>query len=196
MRPIRVVIADGGLVPRTCLVPLTERAGFDLVGEAVEWDDVVEVAGSRAADLILVSGSPDHASGIARLDGRLPSIVISPDAAATKEYTECGAFAVLTTTAEPEVLAATAAVAVARARDLALARTEVESLRGQLETRKLVERAKGVLMRRLDLTEDQAYRKMQRASQDENRKMREIAESILSAERLYSSEEPAPGDAL
>jgi AmiR/NasT family two-component response regulator len=65
-----------------------------------------------------------------------------------------------------------------------------------LETRKVVERAKGVLMRRLGVSEEAAYRKMQKASQDENRKMRDIAESILSAERLYGAdadpEQPSP----
>ena len=57
------------------------------------------------------------------------------------------------------------------------------------------ERAKGVLMRRLGVSEDAAYRRMQKASQDENRKMKDIAESILSAERLYGDEDQPQPDA-
>jgi response regulator NasT len=85
------------------------------------------------------------------------------------------------------MLSATAATAVERAADLAALQKQVDDLRDTLETRKIVERAKGVLMRRLSVSEEDAYRKMQRASQDENRKMRDIAESILSAERLYGA---------
>jgi response regulator NasT len=55
----------------------------------------------------------------------------------------------------------------------------------QLEARKLVERAKGVIMKRLGLSEDEAYRRLQKASQDENRKLRDIAESVLRAEKVF-----------
>jgi len=188
MRPLRVVIADGGLTSRSDLLTLAERGGFDVVGEALDWTAILDVCSTRAADLVIVGGSPDFARGIAHLGGRVASIVIAPDAAASKEYVESGAFAVFTTNAEPEVVAASAMAAVARAADLTKARREVDDLREALETRKLVERAKGVLMRRLGVSEQAAYRKMQKASQDENRKMRDIAESILSAERLYGAD--------
>jgi response regulator NasT len=151
---------------------------------------------SRSADLVLVSGDPDFAQGLSVLIGEVASIIIAPDAPSAKEYAECGAFAVLTPQTEPEVLAAIGTTALARAADLRAAREDADSLRGMLETRKVVERAKGVLMRRLGVSEDAAYRKMQKASQDENRKMRDIAESILSAERLYGAdadpEQPSP----
>ena len=85
-------------------------------------------------------------------------------------------------------MSALANTAAARASDLRAARQDAENLRGLLETRKVVERAKGVLMRRLGVAEEVAYRRMQKASQDENRKMKDIAESILSAERLYGDD--------
>ncbi|MFY9586548.1 MAG: ANTAR domain-containing protein, partial [Actinomycetota bacterium] len=61
-------------------------------------------------------------------------------------------------------------------------------LKDQLETRKLVERAKGVLMDRLGLSEQEAFRKLQKASQDENRKMREIADSVIRAEKMFGAD--------
>jgi two-component system, response regulator PdtaR len=193
MRPMRVVIADGG-TSRSALLDLANDAGFELVGESPTWDTICDLVASRSADLVLVSGGPDFAQGVSILAGEVASVVIAPDAPSAKEYAECGAFAVLTPNVEPEVVAAIATAAVARAADLRAARQDADNLRGMLETRKVVERAKGVLMRRLGVSEDAAYRRMQKASQDENRKMREIAESILSAERLYGddSEQPSP----
>jgi response regulator NasT len=163
-------------------------AGFELVGEAPNWDAVCELIASRSADVVLVSGGPDFASGSTILAGEVATLIVAPDAGSAKEYSECGAFGVVTPDVEPEIMGALAATAIARANDLKAARQEAESLRGMLETRKLVERAKGVLMRRLGVPEDVAYRRMQKASQDENRKMKDIADSILSAERLYGAD--------
>jgi len=192
MRPLRVVVADAGTMSRADLITLSERAGFDVVAEAPDWDSVSDLVDTRSADLVLVSGPPDFARGVEVFEGTIATAIVAPDAVAAKEYADCGAFAVLTPQIEPEVTAAIASTAVARAGDLRSARREADQLRGQLETRKLVERAKGVLMRRLGIPEDVAYRRMQKASQDENRKMGEIAESILSAERLYGEGADSP----
>jgi response regulator NasT len=193
MRPLRVVIADGGGTSRSVLIELANDSGFDVVGEAPAWDTICDLVASRAADLVLVSGSPDFARGVAVLAGEIASAIVAPEAQSAKEYSDCGAFAVLVPGVEPDVTSAIASSAVARAADFKAARQEAMNLRGLLETRKVVERAKGVLMRRLGVSEDVAYRRMQKASQDENRKMRDIAESILSAERLYGEDgQPQP----
>lgn len=193
MRPLRVVIADGGGTARAVLLSLAADSGLELVGEAPTWDGICELVGSRAADIVLISGNPDFARGLGVLAGEVATAIVAPDAQAAKEYAECGAFVVLTPQIEPEVLAVLAATAVARAGDLKAARRDADNLRGMLETRKVVERAKGVLMRRLGVSEDAAYRRMQKASQDENRKMKDIADSILSAERLYGDDDqPQP----
>ncbi|HLW18321.1 MAG TPA: ANTAR domain-containing protein [Actinomycetota bacterium] len=193
MRPLRVVIADGGGTARAVLIRLAGDSGLELVGEAPTWDGICDLVTSRAADLVLISGSPDFARGLGVLAGEVASAVVAPDAQSAKEYGECGAFVVLTPEVEPEIVAVLATTAVARASDLRAARQEADNLRGMLETRKVVERAKGVLMRRLGVSEDAAYRRMQKASQDENRKMKDIADSILSAERLYGDgDQPQP----
>ena len=195
MRPLRVVIADGGGTARAVLLRLAGDSGLELVGEAPTWDGICDLVTSRAADLVLISGNPDFARGLSVLAGEVATAIVAPDAQSAKEYADCGAFVVLTPEVEPEVAAVLAATAVARAGDLKAARHEADNLRGMLETRKVVERAKGVLMRRLGVSEDAAYRRMQKASQDENRKMKEIADSILSAERLYGDgDQPQPED--
>jgi len=189
MRSLRVVIADGGTTNRADLLSLVERAGFELVGEAVEPAGVISIAASKAADLVVISGDPAYAHDVVGADGTHPTVVVAPDAASSKEYAESGAFAVVTPTTDPDLITSMGRMALARATELRSVRKEADELRNQLETRKVVERAKGVLMRRLGLSEEASYKRMQKASQDENRKLREIAESILSAERLYGGDD-------
>lgn len=187
MRPLRTVLAEGASELRDAAMAVVQAGGLELVGEAVEWDRVAEVVTSRAADLVVVAGDADYAAGLRVLPVPIASLVIAPDAAAAKEYAAAGAFTIVTVETAPEVVSALAHLAVARAQDLLAAKREAEQLREQLDSRKVVERAKGVLMRRLGISEDAAYRRMQKASQDENKKLRQIAESILSAEKLLDS---------
>jgi len=65
--------------------------------------------------------------------------------------------------------------------------TENAALAGRLETRKVVDRAKGILQRDLSVTEDEAYRRMQRESRQRRKSMREIAEAILLGDDLKKS---------
>ena len=187
MRPLRVVLAEGAPDLRDGTMALIEGAGFEVVGEAVEWDRVAELVSSRAADVVVVAGDSDYAAGLSIVGGDVASIVVAGDAAAAKEYAGLASFGVVTTDMPADMVSALTHLAVARAADLADARREADELREQLETRKVVERAKGVLMRRLGITEEAAYRRMQKASQDENKKLRQIADSILSAEKLLDA---------
>src|SRR5207302_883553 len=106
MRPLRVVIADGGGTTRAVLLGLANDSGFELVGEAPTWDAVVELVSSRAADLVLVSGGPDFAQGLSVLAGEVATAIVAPDAQSAKEFADCGAFVVLTPAVEPEVMTA------------------------------------------------------------------------------------------
>src|ERR1051326_5455481 len=102
MRPLRVVIADGGGTARAVLVRLAGDSGFELVGEAPTWDSICDLVASRAADLVLISGNPDFAAGLGVLDGAVATAIIAPDAQSAKGYADCGAFIVLTPEVEPE----------------------------------------------------------------------------------------------
>jgi response regulator NasT len=61
----------------------------------------------------------------------------------------------------------------------------VADLREALEARKVVEKAKGILMRRLNLNEEDAFKRLQKQSQDTNRKLSEVAEAIVMADRMF-----------
>lgn len=160
-------------------------AQLDVVGESTRWEDIRELAESRAADLVFVAGTPEFARGKALLPSSLPALLLVADDSRAAEYASVPAYALVPCRATPAWVAASAALAAGRAAELAAAAGEAAALKDQLETRKVVERAKGVLMKRLRLEEDEAYRRLQKASQDENRKLREIAESVLRAEKVF-----------
>ena len=82
----------------------------------------------------------------------------------------------------PRVLDSTLRLAVARTGALRQARKEAADLKQMLEDRKLIERAKGILMRRTGCSEPEAYRILQRSSQDRSKRMVDIARAVLEAE--------------
>ncbi len=86
------------------------------------------------------------------------------------------------------------ATAVARFDELQASRKESESLRQALEDRKLIERAKGIVMERLVVDERVAYRRMRRLSSHQNRKLVEVSQTILAAEEVFHSLEGLEGN--
>ena len=80
------------------------------------------------------------------------------------------------------VLDSSIRLAAHRAHELRAARKEVVELRKQLENRKTIERAKGILMRRTGLSEQEAYRILQRTSQDRSVPMVDVAQEVLDSE--------------
>jgi len=75
-------------------------------------------------------------------------------------------------------------LALIRFRQFQALRREVADLREALEARKFIERAKGILMRRLDLSEDEAFQRLQRQSQNTNRRLAQVAEAIIMADQM------------
>jgi AmiR/NasT family two-component response regulator len=82
-------------------------------------------------------------------------------------------------------------VAVARARELKALQDDVDQLKATLRERKLIERAKGILMSRKQLSESEAFRLLQRQSQDRRIPMAKLAESIIQTEELYEAPDQA-----
>jgi two-component system, response regulator PdtaR len=95
---------------------------------------------------------------------------------------ETSAIAFLQKPTPPKVLDSQIRLAVKRARAIQEARTDAANARKQLEQRKIIERAKGILMRRTGSSEQDAYRILQRTSQDRSVSMVEIAKAVLASE--------------
>ncbi len=122
----------------------------------------------------LAEHAPDLAV-ILMADANLPGLSVD-------EVQRTNTMAVFTCAPDSGALDATVRLAVQRARELAAARRDALQAREQLEARKLIERAKGILMRRTGTTEQEAYRIMQRTSQDKSVPMVNIAKTVIDSE--------------
>jgi response regulator NasT len=195
MARLRVVLVeDGTFAPGSLRGPL-DALDVDVVAEGNDWLALADQADARSAELFVLALGDDP--GIAyEMAPRERAVVVVTDklsdvtAAPAIERGACG---FVPYPFDAVLFHAQARAAIARASELARARRDATDVRDQLETRKLVERAKGILMDRLGLSEHDAFRKLQKASQDENRKMRDIAESVIRAEKMFGAQpEPEP----
>jgi AmiR/NasT family two-component response regulator len=187
MARLRVVLVEDGTFAHGSLRGPLESLDIDVVAEGAEWAALVDEAQARSADAFVVAAGRDPRMVYEMAAGDRAVIVVTDDLSdvAVAPAVERGAFGFAAFPLQGPLFHAQMRAAVSRAFEGARARAEANLLREQLETRKLVERAKGILMDRLGLTEQEAFRKLQRASQDENRKMRDIAESVVRAEKMF-----------
>ncbi|MGH2728069.1 MAG: ANTAR domain-containing response regulator [Actinomycetota bacterium] len=192
MARVRVILVEDGTFEPGSLRSALEELDVDVIAEGADWTALADQAVARSGDLFVVAAGEDPQLLYAMSATDRPVIVVSTNLSdvAVAPAVENGAHAFVRFPIDAGVFHAQVRAALARTAELAKARRQADELRDQLETRKLIERAKGVLMDRLGLSEQDAFRKLQRASQDENRKMREIADSVIRAEKMFA-EKPA-----
>lgn len=193
---MRVVLAEDGSIQRETLQGLVADAGLVVVGEGSRWPAVAELVSAKTPELLVVAvgDDPSFIDGRGAVARPRPALVLTRalPAPAADQSAAAGAFAVVPLDAGSDAVHAAAVVAERRGNDLHAVRAEAAELKDQLEARKLVERAKGILMRRLGLSEPDAFRRLQKASQDENKRMRDIAEAIVHAEKVFGGKTDAP----
>jgi response regulator NasT len=189
--PIRVLIAEDDVNARSLLVDLMTALGHVVVGEVGSGTDAAARARDVQPDVVLLDVHMPDGSGIQaaeEITGALPGVAVvlfSGDPTVTlteRDIAATSAIAFLPKPAPPRVLDSTIRLAVSRARELTAARNDATSARQQLENRKLIERAKGILMRRTGSSEQEAYRMLQRTSQDRSVPMVEIAQTVIDTE--------------
>lgn len=187
MARLRVVLAEDGTFAHGSMRAALEALDVDVVAEGSEWGPLVDQAEARSSDAFVVVQGDDPRLLNEMAPGNHAVIVITEQLSdvAIAPAVERGAFAFAPFPLDGPLFHAQLRAALARASEAVAARADAAELRDQLETRKTVERAKGILMDRLGLSEQEAFRKLQRASQDENRKMRDIAESVIRAEKMF-----------
>jgi two-component system, response regulator PdtaR len=188
---IRVLIAEDDDNARSLLADLLVTLGHTVVAEVSTGRDACERAKDVAPDVVLLDVHMPDGSGIEaaeRITQDVPGVgvvLFSGDHTLTlsdREVTATAAIAFLAKPSPPRVLDSTIRLAASRARELAAARHDAESARQALEHRKTIERAKGILMRRTGSSEQEAYRILQRTSQDRSVPMVEIARAVLASE--------------
>jgi response regulator NasT len=188
---IRVLIAEDDENARSVLIDLLAALGHLVVAEAGTGREAIERATEIGPDVVLLDVHMPDGSGIEaaeKITSRFPHIAVvlfSGDQAVSlseRDITATAAIAFLPKPTPPKILDSTLRLAVTRARELSSARKDASEARRQLENRKVIERAKGILMRRTGSSEQEAYRILQRTSQDRSVPMVEIAKAVLASE--------------
>lgn len=191
---LRVVIADDEAVIRMGLRTMLEERGYRVVGEAGDGARLLDLVAKLRPDLVFLDIKMPGLDGLAAAErlaekDRVPVIVLTAygDRSLVERAQRAGVMGYLMKPLREADLAPAIELALARFRDLEALTEEVTDLRDTLETRKLVERAKGTLMQRLGLSEEEAYRRIQSASRASRRSMQQIAREVLAGDNLQTT---------
>lgn len=191
MNGLRVLIADDESIRLMNLAAQLHSLGCEVVGEAADGVQAIELARQTKPDLVILDIKMPYLDGIEaaqRITAERPVPIILITAFGERELAEraidAGVFGYLLKPVAEEDLHPAIMLAISRFREFQVLRHELENVREALETRKLVEQAKGILMDRLHLSEAEAFRRMQVQSQRENKKMADIARAIITAAKL------------
>jgi AmiR/NasT family two-component response regulator len=167
---------------------MLERAGFEVVAEARDGREAVVLAAAERPDLAVMDVKMPEMDGIEaarRIIEQRPIPVVMLTAFSERDLVasavDAGVFAYLVKPFRETDLLPAIEAAQARHAELAAVREESSSLREALESRKSIERAKGVLMDRDGISEQEAFERMRRASQRTGKPLREIADALLAA---------------
>jgi response regulator NasT len=183
---LRILIAEDETIIRLDLRALLEKAGLDVCAEARDGEEAVELARTERPDLAIMDVKMPRLDGIeaARriLDERpIPIVMLTAygqDELVSRAI-EAGVFGYLVKPFRETDLLPAIATARARHEELQTLRQEAESLSEALAARKVIERAKGLLMAKEGLTEDEAFDRLRRASQVSGRPLKVIAEAVV-----------------
>lgn len=184
--PMRVIIADDESIIRMDLREMLAHLGYDVVGEAADGRTALDLAEKLRPDLVILDIKMPEMDGIVAAehiaDKRLAPVVLLTaysERHLVERAKNAGVAGYLVKPFRESELSPVIELALARFRDVQQLKQEVAQLQETLETRKLVERAKGILMEVHGLREADAFSRMRRTSMDNRKSMREVAEAIL-----------------
>jgi two-component system, response regulator PdtaR len=183
---MRILVAEDETIIRLDLKETLERAGFEVCGEARDGEEAVELAREEKPDLAVLDVKMPRLDGIEaarRILAERPIPIVMLTAYGHDELVaravEAGVFAYLVKPFRESDLLPAIQTAKARYAELEALREEAESLAEALATRKVVERAKGLLMEQEGLSEQDAFTRLQRVSQTSGRPMKVVAEALI-----------------
>ena len=183
---MRILIAEDETIIRLDLRAMLEGAGFEVCAEAKDGIEAVELAGSASPDLAILDVKMPRLDGIEaarRILDERPIPIVMLTAYGEDELVgraiEAGVFGYLTKPFRESDLLPAIKAARARHEELAALREEAESLADALAARKSIERAKGLLMAKEGLNEQEAFERLRRASQLAGRPLKVVAEALI-----------------
>ena len=184
--PRRVVIAEDEALIRLDLAEMLREEGYQVVGEAGDGQEAVDLAESLRPDLVIMDVKMPRRDGIdaaAEIAAKRIAPVVLLTAFSQRDLVEkardAGAMAYLVKPFSISDLVPAIEVALSRFTEITELEREVADLGDRLETRKLVERAKGLLQAKHGMTEPEAFTWMQRAAMDRRTSMKRVAQVVL-----------------
>jgi len=183
--PLRVVVAEDEALIRMDVVATLQEAGYEVVGEAADGEEAVRLAIELMPDLIIMDIKMPKLDGISAAEKisehKIPVVLLTAFSQAdlVKRAADAGAMAYVTKPFKPSDLLPAIQIALSRAEEIFALETEIADLSERLETRKLMDRAKGLLQSKMKLSEPEAFRWIQKASMDRRLSMSQVAKAVL-----------------
>ena len=196
--PVRVVIAEDEAIIRLDLKEILEEEGYEVVGECGRGDEAVELVRTKSPDLAILDIKMPGLDGLAaarEITGERRAAVLILTAFSQRDLIDqardAGALAYLIKPFQKSDLLPAIEIALGRFAEMRALEQEVKTLEEQLETRRLVERGKGILMDELGWKENDAFSWIQRTAMRERVPMKQIALRIINdGLRPQESEKP------
>lgn len=182
---VRILVAEDESLIRLDIVETLIEAGYDVVANVSDGEEALAMAADHEPDLAILDVKMPKLDGIsvaAKLqEMSIPVVMLTSfsDADLVKSATEAGAMAYVVKPFGAHDLLPAIQIALSRGQELIDLEAEIADLSERLETRKLLDRAKGVLQIKMELTEPEAYRWMQKASMDRRLTIAQVAETVI-----------------
>lgn len=190
----RIIIADDESLIRLDLREMLTHLGYDVIGEAGDGRTAVDMAKRMRPDLLIMDIQMPDLDGIAAAEEltreRIAPVVLLTaysDQVLVERAREAGVVGYVVKPFREAELMPVIELSRARFEEFRTLETEVGGLKDALETRKVVERAKGVLMEVHGMRESEAFHRIRKTSMDARKSMKEVAEAILLAHEMESS---------
>ena len=181
----RILVAEDETLIRMDLVEMLREAGYDVVGEATNGSEAITLAEELKPDLAILDVKMPVLDGISaaeKIIGISPVLMLT--AFSQRDLVErardAGAMAYVVKPFTIEDLVPAIEIAISRHVQMKSLSEEVADLHERLETRKMIDRAKGILMKALNLSEPEAFSWIQRTAMDRRITMKEVAEAVIS----------------
>jgi len=191
----RVLVIDDHQPSRRHLVAILNSRGYEIAGEGTSGKIVIALARTSLPDVILMSVGLADVDGIATSEQimraqPLPIILITShhDAATVERAKRAGVMGYLVKPLRAEELSPAIELAITRFEEFVALREENSNLKETLEARKIIERAKGLLMQQRNISEEQAYTLIKKASMNMRKPMAEVAQAILLAGGFFKDD--------
>ena len=182
----RAVVAEDEALIRMDVVETLRDAGFDVVGEAGDGETAVQLATDLRPDVVVMDVKMPVLDGISAAErigkAHLAPVVLLTAFSQTElveRARDAGAMAYVVKPFSPADLLPALEIAISRYAQISALESEVADLAERFETRKRVDRAKGLLMSKMGLSEPESFRWIQKTSMDRRLTMREVADAVI-----------------